>query len=526
MTSPLHGWVDEAAQRSPESTAIVGEDGSLTYGELADYSDRHAALLREVGCRPGDRVALLQPRSARSIASLIGVLKAGCAYVPLDAAGGACRVAEMIRQCEPRSALFGGPCTGVLEALEIRGVLDGVERGWLDEGAAPFDAPAFTEADLATADPLGSRPDIGGDDLAYILFTSGTTGSPKGVPITHANVRAFIEWAVGYFELGSADRLSGHTALTFDLSTFDIYATFAARAQLHHVPKAVRMMPHQVGRFIDDRELTLWFSVPSQLSYVARIDGLEGRSLTSLRHVAWCGDLLPSANLCYRKRHLPNATFTNHYGPTETTEASSFHRVPADFDDPTADVPIGVGCAGEELLVLDDDQRPVAPGEVGEIYIRGVGVSPGYWRDPERTATAFLPVPGTNGNGERMYRTGDRGRLGADGSVSFLGRADFQIKTAGYRVEPAEVENAILLLGEVSACAVVPVEGDDVSGSVVGCAYVPRNGAPIRPSEVKKRLLDRIPPYMIPSRWLLLDELPVNDRGKVDRGRARTLMGG
>jgi amino acid adenylation domain-containing protein len=367
---------------------------------------------------------------------------------------------------------------------------------------------------------------VGPGDLAYILFTSGTTGSPKGVPITHASVYAFIDWAVRHFGLGPDDRLSGHTALTFDLSTFDIYATFAAGAELHQVPKRARLMPHDVATFIQERRLTLWFSVPSQMAYIARFDALVGKNLTSLRHVVWCGDVLPTPSLIYWKHRLPGATFTNLYGPTEATVASSYYTVPNDFDDPTASIPIGTACEGEELLVLDEQLARVADGEIGDIHIRGVGLSPGYWRDPERTAAAFLQDPqATNGSG-RLYRTGDRGRRGPDGLVHFLGRADFQIKASGYRIEPAEVENAILRLDEIAACAVVSVKVDDFSGSGVGCAYVLANGTPLRVGEIKKRLADTLPPYMVPTRWLAVDELPLDSRGKVDRARARALLAG
>jgi acyl-coenzyme A synthetase/AMP-(fatty) acid ligase len=168
----------------------------------------------------------------------------------------------------------------------------------------------------------------------------------------------------------------------------------------------------------------------------------------------------------------------------------------------------------------------VPDGDIGDICIRGVGLSPGYWRDPDRTAAVFLQDPlATNGSG-RLYRTGDRGRRGADGVVHFLGRSDFQIKTSGYRVEPAEVENAILGLDEIAACAVVSVKVDDFSGSTIGCAYVPSNGTPLRPGEIKLRLADTLPAYMVPTRWLVLEELPLDSRGKIDRTRARTLLGG
>jgi non-ribosomal peptide synthetase component F len=301
-----------------------------------------------------------------------------------------------------------------------------------------------------------------------------------------------------------------------------MYASFASGAQLHHVPKQARMIPHELVSFMAERALTLWFSVPSQLSYVARFNALTDRSLPSLRHVAWCGDVLPTPVLLHWKEHLPGVEFTNLYGPTEATVASSYYRVPADFVDPALDIPIGVACPGEELLILDETLQPVPAGVVGDIYIRGVGLSPGYWRNTERTRDAFVS---RNGSGP-LYRTGDLGRATADGSIVFLGRSDFQIKSAGYRVEPAEVENAILQLGEISACTVVPVATHHVDRHAIACLYVPSNGTPLRAANVKKRLLEWLPQYMVPSLWMECPELPVNDRGKVDRVKARALFGG
>ena len=521
MRGLLHDLVTEAARSRPDARALVGEDRSFTYAELDDYSNRFASVLRDHGCERGHRVALLMPNSARAIATLIGVLKAGCAYVPLDPAGGLARTADMLRQCEPMVLVAEGCAPEVMNGLDTRGVV----TGWLGADPAPRGMD-FTLADIGTATAGPPEGDVGPDDLAYILFTSGTTGRPKGVPIRHGSARTFIDWAVRNFGLGPDDRLSGHTALTFDLSVFDIFATFGAGAELHLVPRRVRLLPHEVARFIQERELTLWFSVPSQLAYVARFDGIGSERPGSLRHVVWCGDVLPTPSFLYWKERLPGVRFTNLYGPTEATVASSCYTVPDDFDDPTATIPIGTACDGEELLVLDEDLMSVPEGVVGDIYIGGVGLSPGYWRDPVRTREVFIPDPRSGNGPARLYRTGDRGRHGPGGVVDFLGRADFQIKTAGYRVEPAEVERAVLALPEVAACVVVAVTVDDFSGSAVGCAYVPSPEADLRVAEMKKRLVDALPPYMVPSKWLAVDELPLDDRGKVDRVRARILLEG
>jgi amino acid adenylation domain-containing protein len=520
MTETLHDCVTEAARSRPDARALIGEDRTFTYAELDDYSNRLAWVLRSHGCERGHRVALLMPNSAHAVATLLGVLKAGCAYVPLDPSGGVVRIADMLRQCEPKVLIANGCAPQLVEDLDTRGVV----TGWLgpaDPAPRPTD---FTLADIAAAPSDLPVSDVGPDDLAYILFTSGTTGSPKGVPVRHRSARAFRDWSVRQFGLGPDDRVSGHTALTFDLSIFDIFTTFGAGAELHLVPKRVRLMPHEVARFIEERELTLWFSVPSQLAYVARFDALADADVGSLRHVAWCGDVLTTPSLLYWKRRLPGVTFTNLYGPTETTVASSYHVVPDSFDDPGATIPIGTACTGEELLVLDEHLVGVPEGAVGDLYIGGIGLSPGYWRDLVRTEEAFIQDPRSADGSERLYRTGDRGRLGPGGAVEFLGRADFQIKTGGYRVEPAEVERAVLALPKVTACVVVAVTVDDFSGNAVGCVYVPSPGTAPRASEMKKQLADALPAYMVPSRWLALAELPLDSRGKVDRARARSLM--
>jgi amino acid adenylation domain-containing protein len=525
----LHEYVARAARERPRARAVVGEDRSLTYGEIESYSNRLAGVLRAHGCERGDRVGVLMPKSATAVATFIAVLKAGCAYVPLDPDGPNVRTAEMLRQCEPRVLLAGGCDASVVEHLVSKNASDNMLVGWLGDGHPP-EGTALTDADVEDAPDEEPPNAVAPDDLAYILFTSGTTGKPKGVPITHANVRAFIEWAVSYFELGPDDRLSGHAALTFDLSTFDIYATFAAGAELHHVPKRALLIPHEIAALIEERRLTLWVSVPSQLAQVARFNALAGRDLSSLRHVAWCGDVLPPPVLMHWKERLPAVVFTNLYGPTEATVASSYFRVPDDYTEADGAIPIGFACPGESLHVLDENLQPTRDDEIGDIYIGGVGLSPGYWRKPDRTRLAFLQALPQNGNGNgrahRLYKTGDRGRRRRDGAVVFLGRADSQIKTGGYRVEPAEVEQAICKLREIAACAVVPVMVGDIAGNAIGCAYVPKNGTPIRTGDLKKLLADDLPSYMVPTRWLVLSELPTDGRGKIDRPRLQALMGG
>jgi len=522
----LQDSVIEAARRNPTATAVVGEDGTLTYGELEEYSNRLARTLRMEGCRRGDRVAVLMPKSARTVATFIGILKAGCVYVPLDPLDRLVRTAEILRRSEPRVLLAGDCGPEVLENLESRRALGEATVGWSSLRAVPGSAK-FTLDDVARSSGAPMSLDTHPDDLAYMLFTSGERHPLRGVPLTHRNVHGFVAWAVGHFSMGPGDRVPGHSGLALGPSGFDIHATFAAEAELHLVPQPWVSDPRTVLDVVEDRALTVWLCAPATLRHIARHDLLAGRSLSSLRHLAWGGDGLPMPIVHYWQTRLPGVHLTNLYGATETTVASACYTVPDDFGTSQTQVPIGTGCAGQELILLADDLTPVPDGEVGDIYVRGSGLSPGYWRDTEGTGSAFLPDPSTTDGSGRMFRTGDRGSRTDDGKIRFLGRADFQFVGEGLcRLEPAVVEHAILQLPGIAACTVVPVTVSEGALDVVGCAYVPSDGQVLRTAAVSSFLSARLPASMIPSRWLILDELPFDNHGKVDRALIRTLLAG
>jgi acyl-coenzyme A synthetase/AMP-(fatty) acid ligase len=218
-------------------------------------------------------------------------------------------------------------------------------------------------------------------------------------------------------------------------------------------------------------------------------------------------------------KRLPHVTFTNLYGPTEATIASSYYTLPAAPPDPRAVIPIGTACAGEELLVLDDALQPLPPGAVGNLYIRGVGLSPGYWRDTRKTDEVFLRNPRGADGADRIYKTGDLARVGADGLVYFLGRADTQIKSRGYRIELGEIEAALSTVDRLRECAVVAVASAGFEGAAICCAYVPRDAAGMTPATLRAHLGTLLPAYMLPAHWKAFPELPKNANGKIDRRR-------
>jgi amino acid adenylation domain-containing protein len=523
MNRLLQSWVTQQAESRPDATALVSGNEKVCYGQLEDSSNQLAHLLQDAGCQRGDRVCILMPKSANAIVSMIGILKAGCMHVPIDSASPAARIRQILDSCENRWILAAGPVTPLLDELMSDETLRArISVGWLDTqipGNKHFQ-PAFSRTDLDAA-PSSSLPQhCTAADGAHILFTSGSTGVPKGVVITHSNVIAFVAWALKHFGIDHTDRVSGHTPFHFDLSTFDIFGTLTAGAQLHLVPAEAALVPPKMVEFIRQSELTQWFSVPSVLNYLAKFDALKDVHFPALRRVLWCGEVLPTPALIYWMEHLPHIRFTNLYGPTEATIASSYHDVTSCPTDPKAAIPIGRACDGEELLVLDDKLQPLPVREIGDLYISGAGLSPGYWGDPAKTAGVFVADPRGPETG-RLYRTGDLAWRDEEGLVYFVGRADTQIKVRGYRIELGEIETALNSIGTVQECAVVAIQTDNFGGWMICCAFTPRSGTQVTPSTLREHLKKLVPNYMFPVRWMPYDVLPKNANGKIDRPRLK-----
>ncbi len=512
----LQQWITKQAEQRPEATAIVLQECRLTYAELEQRSNQLARLLKDAGCQRGDRVAFLIPKTPAAIISILGILKADCIYIPLDPSSPAPRLSKIIEACEPRFILAGGQVHQLLDQVMQT---QNCSIGWMESCSAEGNnfRVKFSLEDLMSYDNSPRDYQNTANDPAHILFTSGSTGIPKGVIITHSNVIHFVNWATEYFGTKSSDRISSHPPLHFDLSTFDLFGTFSVGAELHLVPSELNLVPHKMAEFIRRSELTQWFSVPSALNFMAKHDAVRSDDFTALERILWCGEVFPTPALMYWMQKLPRVTFTNLYGPTEATIASSFHTVTKCPPDEHAQIPIGTGCEGEELLVLDEALQPMPTGEIGDLYIRGVGLSPGYWQDEEKTNAVFLPNP--KQPHDRIYKTGDLAYLGEDGLVYFLGRADSQIKSRGYRIELGEIETALNALGQTEECAVVATNSAGFEGATICCAFVPIDCA--TPAKIKTLLSKVLPNYMLPARWLPLENLPKNANGKIDRRALR-----
>jgi amino acid adenylation domain-containing protein len=523
LTMPfvLQQYLAQQADRRPESTALVDGATRAAYGDLESASNRLARLLRDSGCRKGDRICWFGPKSLAAVISLLGIYKADCIYVPIDPASPSGRIAKILQACRPRWILAAGRVDEQLDHLFSLEGVPTVPVGWMDarRDDGRFFAARFRLHDLEAVPDEPVAWTNAGPEPAYLLFTSGSTGMPKGVIVSHRSVIEFVSWASRYFDMRSSDHNSCHSPLHFDLSVFDLFGTFATGAELHLVPPGLSTLPARLSAFIRDAELTQWFSVPSVLSYMATFDAVQPGDFPALRRLIWCGEVLPTPVLQYWMKRLPHVRFTNLYGPTETTIASSYYTVPACPSDPLTPIPIGMPCGGEGLAVLDTNLRPVPSGTIGELCIRGNGLALGYWHDPEATRAAFLPDPERPEPGARIYRTGDLAWQNADGLTYFVGRTDMQVKSRGHRIELGEVEAALATVPLLREAVIVALPTGEFDGVALCCAYVPRANVTVSPARLRTALHASLPSYMLPSQWLELDALPRNANGKVDRRR-------
>lgn len=520
MKKLLQHWLSEQAEQQPEALAVVTPGDQISYGELEKKSNQLATVLKEAGCRRGDRVCFLMPKSPAAIISIFGILKADCLYVPLDLESPVARTSKIIEKSKPKCLLAAGDVQQKVDDLLQDRTFE-ILLGWLDP-ATSFSGkaqPSFEYGEMAHAPQL--QPDYKNtpEDAAQILFTSGSTGTPKGVMVKHSNIISFVNWATGYFGIEASDRLSNHTPLHFDLSTLDIYGSISTGAQMHVIPAGYNLIPNNLARFIREHELTQWFSVPSILNYMSKFGVVKQDDFPTLKRLIWCGEVFPVPALRHWMSRLPHVTFTNLYGPTETTIASSYYTVPEIPENNQVEIPIGYPCAGEKLHILDDQMRSVPTGETGSLYISGTGVTPGYWRDPERTREAFISNAHANGD-KIIYKTGDLAHFDENGLCYFHGREDTQIKSRGYRIELGEIENALNSLQMTVECAVVAIPTEGFEGQAICSAFVPADEQ-TDSSQLEHKLRNLLPSYMIPHHWRSYERLSKNKNGKIDRKKLK-----
>lgn len=514
----LNHLLTDSAARRPDAPALRYEGETLSYAEVEQRSNRIARSLREVGIVPGDRVGLHMKKTAEAIVVLFGILKAGACVVPVGRGMPLPRTLDIVEQCAMRCLVTSSNTVKNLgenpfqgSALECVLVTDVGSEG-IASITQRYVALHEVE-DAQSADPL-STPTID-CDLAYILFTSGSTGRPKGVMLSHRSVLNFVNWAGDMFGIRPEDRLSNHASLSFDLSTFDIYAAMRAGASVAVVSESLSAFPSRVTELIEQEAITIWYSVPSVLAMLATRGGLAKRRLDALRLVLFAGEVFPVKHLRELMLAAPGARYFNLYGPTETNVCTYFEVVrPPEAD--ALPIPIGRACSNTKTIVLSDAGQPVTePGAEGLLCVGGSNVMDGYYGLPSETEAAFRSNPYSNGREEHLYCTGDRVKIDGNGDYIFLGRRDHMVKVGGYRIELGEIEAVLHGCTSVVEAVAVAVP-DDLVGNRIKVVVVPTDAGLDAPT-VLRHCARFLPQYMVPHEVEFMDALPRTATDKVDR---------
>lgn len=496
----LHEAFEARAVLQPEYPAIVFAGESISYQQLNRRANCLAHELIARGVRPNDHIGVSVKRNMNLVIALLAVLKSGAAYVPVDPGYPASRKNYILQH--------SGASAAICEDEEPLDVPVQIRLG---------SAEAAATAAPSSADYPADNPNISiyGSDLAYIMYTSGSTGMPKGVMIEHRSAVNLISWVNRELDMGSRDRGLFVTSVCFDLSVYDIFGLLAAGGTIVLCPESQITDPVSLTRLLLEQRITFWNSVPTTLHYLVRhlAEYIPDFAQLELRHIFLSGDWVPLELARNYSRYFPRAKLTALGGATEAAVWSIYYPVTEVREDWTS-IPYGKPIEQNYWYILDDALQPVAEGETGELYIGGIGVARGYITDPVKTAQAFMPDPFRSPETDRMYKTGDLGRMREDGTIEFLGRRDDQVKVRGFRIETKEVEKLLLEYPGIRDVAVMARSHS--SGDKYLCAYLTATQA-VSGAGLKQHLAARLPAYMLPSVFVRLEHFPLNANGKVDK---------
>jgi len=535
-TMPMNGphlsrLLDAAAARRPDHTAVVDEHGrTLSFAELGHGAERLATRLARWGAGRGDRVGLWLPKSLEAVTAIHGILRSGAAYVPVDPTGPAVRATGIFAAGGVKAVVVASSLAAALkDAWRGLGPLprlilvnvEGTETP--DAGSPRPDGTPTAEnaagdahwAEIMADDaPSPLDPWRDPDDLAYILFTSGSTGQPKGVMLSHANAFTFLDWCQETLgPWARDDRFSSHAPFHFDLSVFDLFVSCRNAATLVLIGESLAREPGLLGEFLAERQVSVWYSAPSILALLTQHGRLDRPGLAAPRLVLFAGEVFPVGPLRRLRQLWPEARLWNLYGPTETNVCTA-HPIPAVIpDDRTAPYPIGTACPPLQGRVVDEEGQDVPAGSLGELVIAGPGVMRGYFGQPELTARACF----TDTEGSRWYRTGDLVVDDGTGCYHFHGRRDRMVKKRGYRIELGEIESALYRHDGVHRAAVVA--RTDESGVSITAFVALEPDAKRSIIAMKRHCTVNLPHYMVPDTITFVNSLPATSTDKVDYQR-------
>ncbi len=495
MQSNVLEWLEFSAKRVPEKTALQDEQEQITFKEYHDKSIGIAEAILEAGYGTKKPVVVYIEKGVKVLVSFMGIVYSGNFYSPIDTEMPAARVNKILEVLKPELVITTKELEKEFRAFDYHGKF------------LFYEETKEKEESLIVQNAVSSIIDT---DLLYVLFTSGSTGVPKGVCITHRSVIDYIDWVTGMFGITEQDSFGNQAPFYFDNSILDIYSAMKSGAVLHIIPQKLFSQPVLLLEYLKMHKINTIFWVPSALIVVSRLKALRNVDMTgTLKRMLFCGEVMPNKQLNIWRKYLPDVVYANLYGPTEITDACTYYIVDRKFGDDEP-LPMGYPMRNTDIMVLDEDDCLVTDTDiVGELCVRGTGLSTGYYRNPEKTQAAFVQNPLNNIYEEKIYRTGDLVKYNERHELVYLSRKDFQIKHMGHRIELGEIETAVSSLPGVSLCCCLY---DEKHSRIV--LFIDKN---MKKDEINQQLKRMIPEYMLPGKIIVREEMPVNANGKIDR---------
>lgn len=493
MVISVLDYLEKTVENYPEKTAFQDMEKALAFRELQQEA-------KTIGSTIAEAISIKQPvivymeRSVNNISTFLGCVYAGCFYVPIDKDMPIERIKMIIELLTPKAII----CDKKTEPSARKLADDILVILYEDSIKNKIDENVLADIKLC----------VKSTDLMYVLFTSGSTGVPKGVTISHGAVIDFIEWICGRCGFDESTSFCNQSPFYFDVSLADIYVPIKTGATTYIPPKSFYTFPQKVLSLINVHQINTLIWVASALCNVVNCHAFDVMIPETIQFVVFTAEVMPCKHLNEWMRRLPNTTFVNMYGPTEATCFCTYYPITKIFSD-TDKIPLGKPCENSEIILVTDDNRRAEIGEVGELCILGQCLSQGYYNDWERTKEVFVQNPLNPYWMETIYRTGDLAYINKDGEIMFAGRKDFQIKRLGHRIELGEIETAILSLKEIkNACCLFDKASSDIIAVYTG---------EITERELNACLHRALPQYMLPNRYICLEAMPLNLNGKIDR---------
>ncbi len=515
MKANVTYWLDETAARFPDKTAYADENKAVTFRELRERA-------RDIACELTARglfkkpVAIFLEKGVDVLVSFMGAAYSCNFYSPIDVDMPGSRVNKILEVLEPSVVITTAALREVFSAYDYQGdfllleevlLTGGVQAAETGKGSLPDGegkAGTAREAALEAARRRGVDT-----DLLYVLFTSGSTGVPKGVTINHRAVIDYIDWVTETFAITEKDSFGNQAPFYFDNSILDIYSTLKTGATTYIIPKNLFAQPVPLLEYLKEKKINTIFWVPSALIVVAKLKAFRNVDLSdTLRRVLFCGEVMPNKQLNVWRKFLPDVQYANLYGPTEITDACTYYIVDREFSDEEP-LPIGFPMPNTDILVLNEKDELVTGEESGELCVRGTSLSMGYYKNPEKTREAFVQNPLNQAVPELIYRTGDIVKYNERGEIVYLSRKDFQIKHMGHRIELGEIETAVSSLEEISLCCCLY---DEKRQKIV--LFIEEE---LDKAYINEKISRLVPEYMLPNKLIRVEKMPINANGKIDR---------